>query len=587
MERCVFCQAALDAETRFCWQCGRARSSMLLSEATSPSQVLALPVHRCAVCGSIVSQEASVCGSCLSPQPLAGETLAEGETVPAAPTKRCAACGEESPIWARFCGACRQPFALPVDNPAEITLAGALPEALGEAVSRSQPRVTSRLTSDEPTEVHAPVALVGETIAWQSPAAAPSPATLTQPGPGQKPTRLRLKIMAALLATALVVTAGGATLAYFLTRPDPLIQVTSDTLVGNTPAGSPTTILHVIGQRFSHHSSVTLLLDGKPAPGAQSVPTDGFGGFQVNLKVTEAWRYGVHTLTATDARGYSTQSGARVDIVPRPVMNVQSQYHQGGIPAGSATTTLHISGKWFSYQSPITFLLDGQPVPGSQEVRSDAQGAVEADLTVTSDWQLGRHILTAKDAQGFVTRSGQPLAIVAQGEASTPGPNGAPADDASFTLAVTVQVQNPGPGEAGSVQETLVITGQADPAGGTVCQARDNGQPFTQTGDVLDPIGRPTGITYQETLTTTCSGSYKGGQLSYTETATSDQYVLSNGLTCQASTPYTLQALSGAFENATTGNGDWSAASPIITCGPGFSFPQRLAQQGAWSGAVQ
>jgi hypothetical protein len=449
------------------------------------------------------------------------------------------------------------------------------------------PRVTSRLTPDAPTEANAPVALVGETSAWQLLTATSIPAPVAQPGPGQKPTRLRLKIIAALLATALVVTAGGATLAYFLTRPDPLIQVTGDTVVSNTPAGSPTTILHVVGQRFSHHSNVTILLDGKPAPGVGSVPTDGFGSFRVNLTVTEVWRYGFHTLTATDARGYSTQRGARVDIIPRPVIAVQSKYHQGGIPAGSATTTLHISGQWFSYQSPITFLLDGQPVPNSQQVRSDAQGGVEADLTVTSDWQTGRHILTAKDAQGYVTQQGQSLAIVAQGEANTPGPNGAPADDASFTLVVTVQVQNPGPGEAASMQETLVITGQADPAGGTVCQARDNGQPFTQTGDVLDPIGQPTGITYQETLTATCSGSYKGGQLSYTETATSDQYVLSNGLTCQASTPYTLQALSGSFGTATTSSGDWSAASPVITCGPDFTFPQRAAQQGSWSGATQ
>jgi hypothetical protein len=586
MERCAFCQAALDTETRFCWQCGRARASMLLSEATSPSQMLALPAQRCAVCGAIVSPGASVCGVCLSPQPLAGETLAEGETAPEAPLKRCAACGEESPIWARFCGACRQPFALPVENPAEITLAGALPETPTEAGVRVGPRVTSRLTPDAPTEAQMPVALVGDTIAWQPPVP-PIHVPASQPGPGQKPTRLRLKIIAALLATALVVTAGGVTLAYFLTRPDPLIQVTSDAVVGNTPAGSPATVLHVVGQRFSHHSSVTILLDGKPAPGVGSVPTDGFGDFNVNLTVTEAWRYGFHTLTATDAGGYSTQSGARVDIIPRPVIRVQSKYHQGGIPAGSATTTLHVSGQWFSYQSPITFLLDGQPVSGSLQVQSDAQGAVEADLTVTSDWQAGRHILTAKDAQGYATQQGQSLAIVAQGEASTPGPNGAPADDASFTLAVTVQVQNPGPGEAASMQETLVITGQADPAGGTVCQARDNGQPFTQTGDVFDVTGLSTGITYQETLTATCSGSYKGGQLSYTETATSDQYALSNGVTCQASTPYTLQALSGSFETATTSSGDWSAANPIITCDAGFPFPQRAAQQGSWSGAAQ
>jgi hypothetical protein len=574
---------------------------MLLSEETSPSLVIPPPKRRCVICGAETPEGAGLCSNCLSAQPAAEVIAPLRETSPEAPMKPCAACGEESPIWARFCGACRQPFALPADDPAELTQAGTITEGLGEAGALPLPRATNRLMSgalvgppddltdafSAPTVAHAPVALDLETDPWQ-----PIPETLAlapaaESSSRKKPGRMRIKIIAAVLVTALVATTGGVTLAYFLTRPEPTIQVMSASLVDETPAGSPSTTLRVVGQHFSRHSNVSILLDGKPAPGAPEVSTDGAGNFSVDLTVTEAWRYGFHTLTATDARGYTTMSGARVDIIPRPVIEVQSHYQQGGVPAGSTTTSLHVSGKWFSYRSSITFLLDGKPAPGSGGTQSDAQGRVEADLTVTGDWGVGNHTLTAKDDQGYVTRRGAALAIVTQGEAGTPGPNGAPADDASFTLVVTIQTQDPLTGAPQSMQETLVITGQADPAGGTVCQARDNSQPFTQTGNVLDASGMPTGVTYQETLTATCSGSYKGGQLTYTETATSDQYVLSNGFTCQASTPYTLQTLSGSFSSATTSSGSWSTSGYTMTCAQDQSVTQHPAQQGSWSGAIQ
>jgi hypothetical protein len=563
--------------------------------------VLAPAARRCTVCGEAAPEWAGVCGNCLSVLPSSEVIAPERETSPEAPLKRCAACGEESPIWARFCGACRQPFALPTDDPGEITQAGEVAEVSGVTDTLALPRVTNRLMSGAPASapaafaeaLNAPTlapkpALLNAAISpWQHTSDIPTLEQPSQPGPRQKPTRTRLKIIAALLVTALVVTSGGATLAYFLTRPEPVLQVMSAYFVGKTPAGSPSTTLRISGQHFSHASSVTILLDGKAAPGSYSVPTDGAGDFSVDLTVTEAWRYGLHTLTATDARGYTTQSGVQVDIIPRPVITMQSHYHQGDVPAGSASTTFHISGKWFSYQSPITFLLDGQPVPGSQGARSDAQGQVEADLTVSGDWRLGNHILTAKDAQGYTTQSGMPLVVVPQGEANTPGPNGAPADDASFMLVVTIQTQNPVSDETTLMQETLVVSGHADPAGGTVCQAHDNGQPYTLTGTVMDASGAPTDVTYQETLTSTCSGSYKGGRLTYTETVTTDQYVLSNGLICQAATPYTLQTLSGSFSAPTTSAGNWSTAGYTINCDLGLTFNQHPAQQGSWSGATQ
>jgi hypothetical protein len=573
MERCAFCQAALDEATRFCWQCGHARTSMLLVEKTSPSQQLAPPARRCVVCGLVLPRGATVCGNCLSPQPADEDATLPGQAVrPAAgPQKRCAVCGGESPLWARFCGSCRQPFAPPAEHPSEITIVGSATE------------------TNSGTDLMSPalVAVAGEPTPWQAAAASHPPKPAAPPTSRQKSRQMRLKLIAALLVTALVVTTGGVTLAYFHTRPEPVLQVSSPTFVGNTPAGSPTSVLQVSGQRFSRHSQVTIKFDSAAIPAARAVPTDGTGGFRVNLTVPETWRYGTHTLTATDARGYTTRSGVRIVLIPRPVIIIQSQYHQDTLPAGSTTTRLHLTGKWFSYHSAITLLLDGQPAPGTPAAQSDAQGDMVADLTITDQWSQGTHTLTAQDAQGYATPNGQQLAIVAQGQASTPGPNGAPSDNASFLLVVTVQTQDPTTGETTTTQETLVITGQPDPNGGTVCQARDDGQPSTQTGALFDLTGAQTGLTYQETLITTCSGHYQGGQLDYTETATSDLYVLSNGLTCQASTPYTLQSLSGSFNAPTTSSGGWSTSSPLIECPLGATFLQHPAQQGNWSGTIQ
>src|SRR5581483_7287249 len=66
-----------------------------------------------------------------------------------------------------------------------------------------------------------------------------------------------------ILITAVVVLGGGAAgaLAYALTRPHPVISISSPYTVGNTPAGSTGTNLHLAGQHFSSSSPITLLLD--------------------------------------------------------------------------------------------------------------------------------------------------------------------------------------------------------------------------------------------------------------------------------------------------------------------------------------
>lgn len=132
---------------------------------------------------------------------------------------------------------------------------------------------------------------------------------------------------------------------------------------------------------------------------------------------------------------------------PQPVISLSSTYQVGGTPAGSIGTFLHLNGRTFSSSSAITFLLDGMPALGNQDAHSDTKGTVEADLAVTSGWALGRYILTARDGNGYNTKNSVTVMIVPQGQAHTPGPNGAPPDDTSFKLNVTIQEQNVVTGE--------------------------------------------------------------------------------------------------------------------------------------------
>jgi hypothetical protein len=211
-------------------------------------------------------------------------------------------------------------------------------------------------------------------------------------------------------------------------------------------------------------------------------------------------------------------------------------------------------------------------------VSSDANGTVKGDLVIRTDWPLGTHMLTAKDASGYATKAGVPVVIVSQGQAHTPGPNGAPPDDMSFTLNVKEQIHDAGTGQHPvSGTETLVVTGKPDPAGGTVCQSYDDGQPHTDTGNASN------GITYRVTYILSCSGTYKGGKLSYSETATTSKIDFSDGISCVAHTPYVSEHLEGTFTSQNTISGTFSSDSVTVDCNQGLGTHQDPAGTGSWT----
>ncbi len=259
---------------------------------------------------------------------------------------------------------------------------------------------------------------------------------------------------------------------------------------------------------------------------------------------------------------------------PKPTINVVSSYKVGSTPAGAAGTTLSVTGQKFSGSSNVTFLVDNQPAPDNQPTLSDSNGNIKTELKITSNWGVGTHTLTAKDAGNYSTQQGVTISIVNPGEAKTPGPNGAPSDDASFKVSVHV---TPG-GGVDPFEDHVTVTGTAD-AGKQVCNPDfDDGAPHSVSGDA-------SGLTYVETRIYSCSGTYKGGKLSYTENATKDQIVFSNGVTCTAQVPYVFEKLDGTFTDAKTLSGNYSADAVTYSCSNGNS-DQLDPLTGTWTGSI-
>jgi hypothetical protein len=230
-------------------------------------------------------------------------------------------------------------------------------------------------------------------------------------------------------------------------------------------------------------------------------------------------------------------------------------------------------------------LLDGHTLSERSQISSDQQGSINIQLEIASDWPLGTHTLTASDAAHNVTPKGVSVVIVNQGEANTPGPNGAPPDDASFSITATVQNEGAFNHQNYSFQLNLLVHGQPDPKGGSICASRDNGQSQTFTGKIYNTAtGASNGLTYQESITFACSGQYKHGQVNYTEQATSDYLILSNGVSCVGQTPYVFRSLQGTFSDPAHIGGVWSSDPIVYQCTSGFSLLGPSAQTGIWTG---
>jgi zinc-ribbon domain len=269
---------------------------------------------------------------------------------------------------------------------------------------------------------------------------------------------------------------------------------------------------------------------------------------------------------------------------PQPLISITSNYNAGSTPAGANGTVLDINGQKFSGNSAITFLLDGNPAPGNPSAHSDSNGNFSAKVQITGAWSIGMHTLTARDASNYSTKNSVSVTIVPPGVAHTPGPNGAPPDDATFTISLSATGSYTG-NQPFTRNETLHITGRPDPAGGTVCQDGDNGQQFTTQSTTLD-----THLAFSETYSLTCQGSYKSGKVSYTETLTTDVITYtSSGVSCSLTTPRVNQQVTGTYTSQNTFSGTLTyGATPqsdFHCTQPNWYF-YYVGGQGTWTGTV-
>lgn len=275
---------------------------------------------------------------------------------------------------------------------------------------------------------------------------------------------------------------------------------------------------------------------------------------------------------------------------PQPVISISSPYKVGNTPAGSAGTSLQLAGQHFSASSTIAFSLDDRPAPDAPRASSNSQGNLSVNLPITSAWPQGRHTLTASDAGGYSTKAGIVIEVVARGEAHTPGPLGAPPDDASFQVSMQFQGQYDQSGGPFSGSDTEIVTGRPDPAGGRVCQPEDDGQPHKFTSHTLN-----TGLPETQTIVYSCSGTYKGGTLTLNETLISDTVQLTDQgaqITCHLLTPGVDERLIGSY----TAQGTFSGTLTLVdfprndfscTTGPFTSFYFFLyGGTGTWTGTL-
>jgi hypothetical protein len=268
---------------------------------------------------------------------------------------------------------------------------------------------------------------------------------------------------------------------------------------------------------------------------------------------------------------------------PDPTITLTSSYHALGLPAGANTTTISVHGQHFSRNEAIIFFLDGGQLTDLPPVGSDGNGSFTTTLPVGKAWSTGKHILTARDSDHYLTQQGATLVIVAAGQANTPGPDGAPSDSASFTISATFTGTILETGGLDISSETIAVTGHPDPTGGKVCGEHENGKPFVTQSTFLS-----TGTPYTVTQRETCAGTYQEGKLEedITVIAQSLTYTLDGAdVVCSAPTPYILEHIQGTFSSATTISGTFTMAGITYTCSSSDTITQE-AETGSWTGRV-
>jgi len=121
---------------------------------------------------------------------------------------------------------------------------------------------------------------------------------------------------------------------------------------------------------------------------------------------------------------------------------------------------------------------------------------------------------------------------------------GAPPDDANFKINLNEQGRYNERNRPFTYTETLIVTGHSDPMGGSVCGIYDTDQP-QQFRMITD-----TGIPNIQTVVFSCTGTYKSGNLTYTQTVVSNVVTLNDKgseIICTMRGPHVNKKVSGSY----------------------------------------
>ena len=96
-----------------------------------------------------------------------------------------------------------------------------------------------------------------------------------------------------------------------------------------------------------------------------------------------------------------------------PTIDVSSHYIDNGIPLDPVVQRWYncctSQGNSLPLTLQITFLLDSTAIKQDMQAESDSNGNVSTDLTVTTDWSIGQHMLIAHDASNNTTKIGKAI----------------------------------------------------------------------------------------------------------------------------------------------------------------------------------
>ncbi len=207
---------------------------------------------------------------------------------------------------------------------------------------------------------------------WPGQAQAQAQGTLSQ-GPPRRSWLATAggRVVLSLLIVALLIAGGlGAYALYLLTRPQPVISLSSPYHVGTLPAGAQGTTLHVIGAQFAASSSVRFLLDSHPLAGI-TTQSDSQGKIASDLPITAAWNLGRHTISAVDAANDMSRNAQPVIIVQPGEAGTPGP---NGAPPDSASFHIlaTLQGKYLasgqSFTQQVTLVVSGHPDPAGGSV---------------------------------------------------------------------------------------------------------------------------------------------------------------------------------------------------------------------------